>query len=100
MGTATRTGAERRGPGAGVGAGVVSAPSRRASRVTRSISSGPALSRVARVSSVQTDPLTLKPEVGTNSYRLQAYVNDGRVRFQDSPQVTVKVTVKAALGKK
>jgi len=60
---------------------------------------GPA-SRVARVSSVQTDPLTLKPEVGTNSYRLQAYVNDGRVRFQDSPQVTVKGTVKAALGKK
>jgi YbbR domain-containing protein len=53
---------------------------------------GPA-SRVARVGSVYTDPLTLKPEAGTNSYRLQTYVNDGRVRFQDSPQVTVKVTV-------
>ena len=53
---------------------------------------GPA-SRVARVASVQTDPLTLPPEAGTHSYRVQAYVNDGRVRFQDSPQVAVKVTV-------
>jgi YbbR domain-containing protein len=54
--------------------------------------SGPA-SRVARVASVRTDPLTLKPEAGTNRYRLEAYVNDARVRFQDSPQVTVRVTV-------
>lgn len=54
---------------------------------------GPA-SRVARVISAETDPLTLKPEAGTNHYRLQAFVNDGRVRFQDSPQVTVKVTVR------
>jgi YbbR domain-containing protein len=53
---------------------------------------GPA-SHVARVASVQTDPLTLPPEAGTRSYRVQAYVNDGRVRFQGSPQVTVKVTV-------
>jgi len=60
---------------------------------------GPA-SRVARVASVRTDPLTLKPEAGTTSYRLEAYVNDARVRFQDSPQVTVKVTVKAIVGKK
>jgi YbbR domain-containing protein len=60
---------------------------------------GPA-SRVARVASVQTDPLTLKPEAGTNRYRLEAYVNDGRVRFQDSPQVTVKVTVKGTVGKR
>jgi YbbR domain-containing protein len=59
---------------------------------------GPA-SRVARVASVRTDPLTLKPEPGTNTYRLQAYVNDARVRFQDSPQVTVKVTVKGMVGK-
>jgi hypothetical protein len=53
---------------------------------------GPA-SRVVRVASVETDPLMLKPEGGTNSYRLEAYVDDPRVRFQDSPQVTVKVTV-------
>jgi len=53
---------------------------------------GPA-SRVARVNSVRTDPLTLKPEVGTASYRSEAYVNDARVRFQDAPQVTVKVRI-------
>lgn len=53
---------------------------------------GPA-SRVARVASVQTDPLKLIPEAGTTRYRLEAYVNDSRVRFQDSPRVTVKVTV-------
>jgi YbbR domain-containing protein len=53
---------------------------------------GPA-SRVAHVTSVRTDPLTLKPEAGTNTYRLEAYVNDGRVRFPDPPLVTVKVTV-------
>ena len=53
---------------------------------------GPA-SRVTRVASVETDPLRLKPEVGTNFYAMEAYVNDARVRFQDSPQVTVKVTV-------
>jgi hypothetical protein len=60
---------------------------------------GPA-SRVARVASVHTDPLTLQPEAGTNSYRVEAYVDDARVRFQDSPQVTVKVTVKASAGKR
>ena len=53
---------------------------------------GPA-SRVARVTSVRTDPLSLRPEVGTSSYREEAYVSDARVRFQDSPQVTVRVTV-------
>jgi YbbR domain-containing protein len=53
---------------------------------------GPA-SRVARVASVETNPLTLKAEQGTHSYRVEAYVNDVRVRFQDPPQVTVKVTV-------
>ncbi|MGA2738655.1 MAG: CdaR family protein [Bryobacteraceae bacterium] len=53
---------------------------------------GPAR-RVARVASVTTDPLVLKPETGTSTYTLAAYVNDARVRFQDSPQVTVKVTV-------
>ncbi|HXM43108.1 MAG TPA: CdaR family protein [Bryobacteraceae bacterium] len=53
---------------------------------------GPAR-RVARVASVTTDPLVLKPEAGTSTYTLAAYVNDARVRFQDSPQVTVKVTV-------
>ncbi|HTT60909.1 MAG TPA: CdaR family protein [Bryobacteraceae bacterium] len=51
------------------------------------------VSRVARVRSVETDPIALKPEAGASSYHVEAYVNDPRVRFQDSPQVTVKVTV-------
>lgn len=53
---------------------------------------GPA-SRVAQAAAVQTDPLKLKPEAGTSEYRLEAYVGDARVRFQDGTQVTVKVTV-------
>ena len=60
---------------------------------------GPA-SRVARVASVHTDPLAVQPEAGTTSYRAEAYVDDARVRFQDSPQVTVRVTVKASVGKR
>jgi YbbR domain-containing protein len=60
---------------------------------------GPA-SRVARVPSVRTDPLALKPEPGTSLYKVEGYVNDARVRFQDSPQVTVKVTIKRTAGKK
>jgi YbbR domain-containing protein len=53
---------------------------------------GPA-SRVTRVASVHTDPIALRPVAGTSRYRSQAFVNDTRVRFQDTPQVTVKVTV-------
>jgi hypothetical protein len=45
------------------------------------------------VASVETDPVALKPEAGTNLYTVETFVNDARVRFQDSPQVTVKVTV-------
>lgn len=54
--------------------------------------SGPA-SRVARIASVQIDPLRIKPEAGAAEYRVSAYVQDARVRFQDAPRVTVKVTV-------
>ncbi len=53
---------------------------------------GPA-SHVARISSVVIDPVRLKPEPGAATYRVEAYVNDPRVRFQDSTRVTVKVTV-------
>ena len=53
---------------------------------------GPA-SRVAQIGAVEIDPLHLKPAVGTARYRVEAYVQDPRVRFQDSAQVTVKVTV-------
>jgi len=51
------------------------------------------MSRVARIQSVQTDPINVKPAEGTSEYRVDAYVNDPRVRFQDSSQVTVKITV-------
>jgi len=51
---------------------------------------GPA-SRVARIAAVETDPLVPKPEPGTNRYQVEAFVSDPHVRFQDSPQVTVKV---------
>jgi YbbR domain-containing protein len=54
--------------------------------------SGPA-SRVARIASVQIDPLRVKPQPGAAEYRVSAYVQDAKVRFQDSPRVTVKVTV-------
>jgi YbbR domain-containing protein len=53
---------------------------------------GPA-SRVARVTSIATDPLVLKPEPGTQEFHVAAYVNDPRVRLAQSSQVTVKVTI-------
>ena len=56
---------------------------------------GPA-SRVARVESVETDPIHLKPQAGFAAYRMDAYVDDPHVRFVGAPQVTVKVK----LGKK
>src|SRR5262249_26498446 len=54
--------------------------------------SGPA-SHVSDIPFVQTDPIQPKPEIGITEYRLEAYVNDPRVRFQESPQVKVKVIV-------
>ena len=53
---------------------------------------GPA-SRVARVTTVETDRIGLTPEPGTAEYRANVFVNDARVRIEDSPQVTVKVTI-------
>ncbi len=53
---------------------------------------GPA-SRVERVSSVQTDPIHLQAEPGMQQYVVDAFVNDPRVRFENSPEVTVQVTV-------
>jgi len=51
------------------------------------------MSRVARIQAVETDPLHVKPAAGVAEYRVEAFVNEPRVRFQDSSQVTVKVTV-------
>jgi YbbR domain-containing protein len=56
---------------------------------------GPA-SQVAHVASVRIDPIELTPQPGTRVYHVDAYIRDPYVRFQDSPSITVKVT----LGKK
>jgi hypothetical protein len=53
---------------------------------------GPA-SRVAHVDSVYTDPLPVRIGAGAATYHSRAYVDDPRVRFEESPQVTVKVIV-------
>jgi YbbR domain-containing protein len=59
---------------------------------------GPA-SRVARVAGVETDPIDLKPAAGVAEYRVNVYVNDPRVRFQEPAHVTVKVTIGENGGK-
>jgi hypothetical protein len=53
---------------------------------------GPA-SRVERVNFVQTDPIHLQAEPGVQKYTVDAFVNDPRVRFENSPEITVQVTV-------
>ena len=53
---------------------------------------GPA-SRVERVNFVQTDPIHLQAEPGMQQYSVDAFVNDPRVRFENSPQITVRITV-------
>jgi YbbR domain-containing protein len=53
---------------------------------------GPA-SRVARLTSVETDPIHLNPVAGVTEYRAEAWVSDSRVRFEDSPMIKVKVTI-------
>jgi YbbR domain-containing protein len=58
---------------------------------------GPA-SRVAHVSRVETDPIDLKLTAGVAEYHVNAYVSDPRVRFQDLPSVTVKVTISESRG--
>jgi hypothetical protein len=52
------------------------------------------VSRVDRISSVVTDPVNVAAVVGTARFRVNAFVEDPYVRFADSPQVTVAVTMK------
>jgi YbbR domain-containing protein len=54
---------------------------------------GPA-SRVARISSVFTDPVEVSAVVDSAVFRVNAFVDDPYVRFQSSPQVTVAVMMK------
>lgn len=50
-------------------------------------------SRVARIDTAQTDSIDLSQVVGTAEFRVNAFVQDLHVRFEDSPRVAVRVTV-------
>jgi hypothetical protein len=54
---------------------------------------GPA-SRVAVIKSVDTDPVDVSPVVGSQEFRVNAFVDDPYVRFDSSPQVTVTVSMR------
>ncbi len=54
---------------------------------------GPA-SRVARIHSVVTDPVDVSTVVGSQEFRVNAYIDDPYVRFETSPQVTVTAVMK------
>jgi YbbR domain-containing protein len=50
--------------------------------------------RVSLVEAVQTDPIDLRGEVGDRSYSTTGFVSDPYLRFVDSPEVTVYVTIR------
>lgn len=54
---------------------------------------GPA-SRVARVTEVTTDPVDISNVVGSQEFRVNAFVDDPYVRFESASQVAVTVTMK------
>lgn len=54
---------------------------------------GPA-SHVARVSAAVTDPVNVGSAVGAAEFRVNAFVEDPYVRFLDSPQVAVTITMR------
>ena len=54
---------------------------------------GPA-DRIARMTSVVTDPVDVSGVVGSSEFRVNAFIDDPYVRFTGSPQVTVSVTMK------
>ena len=51
-------------------------------------------SRVARIAAVVTDPVDVSTTVGTAEFRVNAFMDDPFVRFQQTPQVAVMVTMK------
>jgi YbbR domain-containing protein len=51
-------------------------------------------SRVARVAAVVTDPVDVSTVVGTSEFRVNVFMDDPFVRFQETPQVAVTVTMK------
>jgi YbbR domain-containing protein len=54
---------------------------------------GPA-SHVARITSVTTDPVDVSGAVGTENFRVNAYLDDPFARFVSAPQVTITVMMK------
>lgn len=54
---------------------------------------GPA-ARVSRIRSVVTDPVDVSSVVSSQEFRVNAYIVDPYVRFENSPQVTVSVVVR------
>ncbi len=50
--------------------------------------------RVYHVEHAETDPVDLPAAEGTYQFRVNAFVNEPYVRFRDSPQVTVTVTMR------
>ncbi len=54
---------------------------------------GPA-KRVSRITEVVTDPVDVSSVVGSSEFRVNAFVDDPYVRFVESPQVVVTVTMK------
>ncbi|HTX38058.1 MAG TPA: CdaR family protein [Bryobacteraceae bacterium] len=54
---------------------------------------GPA-GRLARIVSVVTDPVDVSNVVGSQEFRVNAFIDDPYVRFEGSPQVTVTVTMR------
>jgi YbbR domain-containing protein len=51
-------------------------------------------SRVKSVEQVTTDPIDLSKVVGPAEFRINAFAADPLVRFQASPQVAVKITIR------
>lgn len=54
---------------------------------------GPA-SRVAQVAAASTDPILVPTVIGTTQFRVNAFVSDSYVRFDQSPRVLVTVTTR------
>jgi YbbR-like protein len=49
--------------------------------------------RVAAIHVVETDPIDLSGVTGSREFRVNAFINDARVRFESSAEVNVKVVV-------
>jgi hypothetical protein len=54
---------------------------------------GPA-SRVARIAAVVADPIDLANTTGTAQFHVNVFTEDSFVRFQNTPEVVVIVTMK------